>query len=266
MSPAQTDVRDYWENRLAEHEGLSGVGWLGLGESFNRWMYAVRARVFAAAVRRAAGTRLGEMRVLDVGSGTGFYVQAWRRLGARRVTASDLTSVVVRRLRAGDPGLEAIQLDIAAAGAVDGLGSYDAVSAMDVLFHIVDEEAYARALANLAALLAPGGLLLFSENFLHGPAAHASHQVSRSQAHIEGLLEGLGLERVDVCPMFWLMNTPVNSQSRLLRLWWRLLSRAVGVHDRLGFLLGAAVYPVELTLVRALPGGPSTRLMTCRKR
>ena len=28
----------------------------------------------------------------------------------------------------------------------------------------------------------------------------------------------------------------------------------------------AAVYPVELTLVRALPGGPSTRLMTCRKR
>ena len=71
---------------------------------------------------------------------------------------------------------------------------------------------------------------------------------------------------VDVRPMFWLMNTPVNSQSRLLRLWWRLLSRAVGVHDRLGFVLGAAVYPVELTLVRALPGGPSTRLMTCRKR
>ncbi len=57
---------------------------------------------------------------------------------------------------------------------------------MDVLFHIVDDEGYARAIRNLAALLAPGGLLVLTENFLHRDTGRARHEVDRSLEEIGG--------------------------------------------------------------------------------
>jgi 2-polyprenyl-3-methyl-5-hydroxy-6-metoxy-1,4-benzoquinol methylase len=195
VPPADFDVNRYWEERLGRHEGLSGVGWLGLGESVNRWMYAVRARVFRRAVREGTGNRVDRLRVLDVGSGTGFYLGQWHRLGVASLTGSDLTRVAVERLGARYPWLEVAQLDITAE-AVPLKGPYDAISAMDVLFHIVDERAYRQALANLSSLLPPAGLLLFSENMLGTEAPPAGHQVSRTERRIGSLLDEVGLERV----------------------------------------------------------------------
>jgi 2-polyprenyl-3-methyl-5-hydroxy-6-metoxy-1,4-benzoquinol methylase len=265
MTAGGLDVRDYWERRLGEHDGLGGVGWLGLGESFNRWMYAVRRRVFVRAVREVAGPVDGR-RVLDVGSGTGFYLDLWRRLGVRSLTGSDLTEVAVERLRARLGGVEVVRLDVTAEDLPLPDGSFDVVSAMDVLFHVVDEDAYRRALRNVARLLAPGGLFFVSENLVSERSAHAVHQTSRSRADVERLLGDAGLEPVDLRPMFYLMNTPVDTSSPALRLWWRGLSRAAAVHDRAGWALGAAVYPVELALTRAGRRGPSTKLIACRRR
>jgi 2-polyprenyl-3-methyl-5-hydroxy-6-metoxy-1,4-benzoquinol methylase len=266
VSATDFNTREYWEQRLAEHDGLAGVGWLGLGESFNRWMYAVRAKSFAWAVRRAAGPRTSSLRVLDVGSGTGFYVDRWVELGARSVTGTDLTEVAVQRLRTRRPGLEVRQMDITATELPADLGPFDAVSAMDVLFHIVDEEAYARAVHNLAALLGPGGLLFLSENLVPGEAERARHQISRGRQEITSLLDDAGLETLEIKPVFWLMNTPLDADGRLLPLWWRAVSRAAGTHDAAGFVLGGMLYGPELLLVRTQPDGPSTKLLVARRR
>ena len=62
------------------------------------------------------------------------------------------------------------------------------ISAMDVLFHIVDDDGYAQAIHNLARMLAPGGLLVFTENLLHGRTDRAEHQTSRSLEAVSSLL------------------------------------------------------------------------------
>jgi SAM-dependent methyltransferase len=260
----ESDTRAYWERRLTESDGLAGVGWIGLGESFNRWMYAVRRRVFRRAVREAAGSRLAGLDVLDVGSGTGFYLDAWQELGARSVTGSDLTEVAVERLRRKRPGQEVVRLDLA--GDVDELAGrrFGAVSAMDVLFHIVDDDAYARAIGNLARLTLPGGIVILSENLVSGPRSGVGHHVSRPEGQVEALLRDAGLEPAFSRPMFCLMNTPVDSRSRALRLWWEALSRAASLHEAAGWALGAIVYPAELAAVRALRRGPSTKILVRR--
>ena len=89
-STASFDPERYWSDRLEQRFSLGGVGWLGLGEPYNRWMYAVRRRVFRRVIRDRLD--LPRARVLDVGSGTGFYVSLWRELGAGAVTGSDLTA------------------------------------------------------------------------------------------------------------------------------------------------------------------------------
>jgi SAM-dependent methyltransferase len=257
------DAEDYWSRRLEQEFSLEGVGYLGLGESYNRWMYAVRRRVFRAVVEERVD--LPNASVLDVGSGTGFYVELWRELGARHVTGSDLTSVAVERLGERFPDVSVRLLDLTKP-LTEETGAFDAISAMDVLFHIVDDDGYAQAIHNLAGMLAADGVLVFTENLVHGRTDRGVHQTSRSFEAVSCLLGDAGLEIEFRRPVFVLMNTPVDSDSALLRRSWKTINILVRDHSRTAWVVGAALYPLELALGRVVKDGPSTEIVVCRKR
>ncbi|HEV8599698.1 MAG TPA: class I SAM-dependent methyltransferase [Gemmatimonadales bacterium] len=265
------DNRQYWETRLREHYSLAGVGYLRLGRRYNEWMYRVRGDVFDRVVAgigsRESGTGWSGAEILDVGSGTGFYVERWLRLGAQ-VTGLDLTEVAVAELGRALPAARFVRADIG--GDLTGVpldaASFDAVSAMDVLFHLVDDTAYARSFSNIAGLLKPGGWFLWSDNFLRHPAERVMHQTSRPLAESVRLLEAAGFEMVERVPMFVLMNYPADTTSRLARWGWTALVAPALLAEPLGWLLGALLYPFERALVRLKREGPSTELMVCRKR
>jgi SAM-dependent methyltransferase len=259
----QVEDRAYWEARLNERFGLDGVGYLGLGPAFNEWMYRVRRDLFCSRVRPLVQAR-PDLSVLDVGSGTGFYLGLWRELGVRSVTGSDLTEAAVSRLRPRYPDVDLVRWDVGGEGRLEN-GPFGAISAFDVLFHIVDDERYARAFRNLFDLLEPGGHLLFTDNFLHGPTQRSETQVSRSLEEIEGVVRQTGFEVVARRPAFVLMNAPIDSRSRALGVFWTLLTKTAGASDRLGRLAGAALYPLEAPLARRLEDGPTTELMVCRR-
>ena len=90
-APESFDNRKYWETRLREHYSLAGVGYLRLGRRFNEWMYRVRGEVFDRVAAELLPSWSGKA-VLDVGSGTGFYVERWLRLGARVTGLGSRTS------------------------------------------------------------------------------------------------------------------------------------------------------------------------------
>jgi 2-polyprenyl-3-methyl-5-hydroxy-6-metoxy-1,4-benzoquinol methylase len=253
-------VREYWEQRFAEGVTLGSVGWWGFGEAFNGWMYAVRRAVFLRLVRPFVSP---DMNVLDVGSGTGFYVRRWRELGVRDVTASDMTTAAVAAL--GSLGSPVFQLDIGESGAVLDR-RFAAISAMDVLFHIVDDDRYRTSFHNIAAMLRPGGLFVFSENMLHRAALAGPHQVSRTMAETVEALHDAELTIVLRRPMFVFANTPVDSASPMLRRSWQLLRHAVRHDPTRGYAVGAALFVPELLATRIVREGPSTELVICRRR
>ena len=258
------DARTYWETHHARGMTLDTVGWTGLGRAFNGWMYAVRRHVFKRVVPRAIAIT-ADARVLDVGSGTGFYLRLWRELGVRRIEGSDMSERAVDALRAANPEVTVHVLDIGGETPALPAGGYDVVSAMDMLFHIVDDAAYRRAIANLAALVRPGGHVVLTENLLDGRVEKAPAQTSRSEEEILGLLGEAGLEPVTCAPDFVLLNGPVDSTNRWLHGWWNLLTRVVSFHEVLGWTLGAVLMPVELIAVRIVRRGPSTKLLVCRR-
>jgi SAM-dependent methyltransferase len=258
------DPTAYWEERLSTRYTLGSTGWLSLGEGFNRWMYAVRRRAFTRFVRGVVDDP-ASLRVLDVGSGTGFYLDGWRELGARDITGCDLTSAAVEQLRAAFPELTVVQADIGDEAGQLPPGPYDAISIVDVLYHIVDDERYRRAFANLAGLLRPGGTLFFTENLVLS-GRRVRHQVHRTRQTIEAIVSDAGLSVVGEQPFFFLMNDPVASNSRLLHGWWKVLSEAVVRHEAIGWSAGAVLFPVELGLTRVFRRGPSTTLLACRRR
>lgn len=261
-TPAVPSPRAYWEQRLGAEYSLGGVGYIGLGEGFNRWGYRARRGVFRRTMRRfvAPGAR-----VLDIGSGTGFYLERWRELGAGSLVGSDITDVAVRALAHRHPHVEVTRFDAGEETLPWDEESFDAISAMDVLFHVVDDERFRRALRNARRLLRPGGVLVFSDLFVHGEAWRTPHQAIRSLAEIASAVADAGLQVELRRPMLVLLNAPVDTRSRVLRAVWTVLRTAALRGEALGTAAGAAVYPFEVALAAVLREGPSTEIMVCRR-
>lgn len=99
-----------------------------------------------------------DKRALDVGCGAGLLCEPLARLGAD-VTGVDAApeNIAVARDHAAGMGL-AIEYRAGELGSL-GLGQFDLVTNMEVLEHVADKRAF---IAQLAAHLAPGGLLILS--------------------------------------------------------------------------------------------------------
>jgi SAM-dependent methyltransferase len=255
------DPSRYWETRLRSFD-LSAVGYQALGLPYNRWLYRQQRSVFRRAVRGLEDGWNGKD-VLDVGSGTGFYVAEWLKLHAS-VSGSDLTRISVERLSARFPRSRFVQWDVAEPPPF-APSSFDAISAVDVLYHIVDDERYRAAFENISALLRDGGYFVFSENLLHGETIRVAHQASRALRDVEALLVESGLEVVLRRPMFVLMNSPIDSANPVLRGYWSVLSAALSRYPVLGGVAGAVLFPLDFLLVSFFKEGPSTELVVCRK-
>ena len=265
-SVAVVDPREYWETRLTEHWDLHGVGFAGYGLRYNQSLYRVRRRVFLSHVR-ALNLDLCRSTILDVGSGTGFYVAIWRSLGVQSITASDLTTVAVERLKTVYPDVASVQLDIGASVQAQGFaGTFDVVTAFDVLFHIIDDLRFRTAIFNVSSLCRSGGYFLFSDNFLHGRTVRTPHQVHRSLEDVTAVLEEAGLRVVKRAPMFFLMNALVDTQGAWPLLFWRAFMVPVRAVPLLGAAYGALLYPLEVCLTALCKESPTTEIMVCQKR
>jgi SAM-dependent methyltransferase len=258
------DAKAFWEDRLARDFNLQGVGYRALGLGYNEWLYRVRARVFRRMAKKIR-SELPGARVLDVGSGTGFYLQQWLRFGVGSVVGSDITDVACMRLREAFPRVQIELLDIGSPLETFGPADFDVVSAFDVLFHILDDGRYQQALDNIATLLRPGGYFFYSDNFLRTGEHRANHQVSRLRSDIEKALQISGLNIIERRPMFVLMNAPVDTQSARLKAFWQRLEEHVKKSEKNSRRTGASLYPIELVLTKFLHEGPSTEVVLCKK-
>jgi SAM-dependent methyltransferase len=257
--------KEYWEKRLNERWGPEGVGHISFGRAYNQWLYRMRRRVFR---RQIAELRLDPRgrAVLDIGSGTGFWLEQWKSLGVQSLTGVDITTIAVERLRKLFPQVRVEQLDIA--GDVDRLDwgeRFDMVSAFDVLFHITNDDRFRTAVENIAGLLKQGGYFFFSDNFVHGAARRADHQVSRSLEEVEAIVRKNGFRIVRRVPMFILMNAPIDSSSRWPMLAWRAFLAPVHFLPTLGSVYGAVLYSSDIVLTRMMSESPTSEIMICQK-
>ncbi len=194
--------RDYWEQRLSASFNLRGVGHKSFSEWYNVWLYRRKARCLTRALD---GARVEDASVLDVGCGTGFFVDQYLRRGAR-VRGIDITDVSIRRLREQYHGQFETQ-DISAAGFVPA-PAVDIVNMWDVMYHIVDPALYDLALTNISRSLKPGGLFLFTDWF-GAPADQriAAHVQGRCLATHSARLGALGFTLDGLHPLYHLLNT-----------------------------------------------------------
>lgn len=199
-------------------------------------------KLTATEVRRAqftlklGGVKTG-MKVLDAGSGRGWFSLAAAKLGAA-VTALDLSEENLARIKAADARIQTVYGD---ACEIPDLGQkFDLIVALEMLEHLVEPQ---KALQSFHRLLNPGGMLLvtvpYRELIRYSLCIHCNRKTPVN-AHLHSfdlpaltrLLEQNGF-RVLARRRFFhkaMELFRLNQLTRRLPLWvWNALDRACGL-------------------------------------
>ncbi|MBX3396920.1 MAG: class I SAM-dependent methyltransferase [Phycisphaerae bacterium] len=207
--PVPPSTRDEWLTRHRYSGAFERVGYAGLGERYNRALYRLRHAHFIRLLRRLLPTQ--ECNVLDIGCGTGFYIEIYRSLGLRRLSGIDISPEAVRRLRERFPGqvFEAGDISEGLPEMIRAGGPFEVVSAMDVLFHITDDALWRRALRVCGEAVVPGGILIVTDNFpartLPATASQSFHTLDEHLAE----LSPIGFRLIQMRPVFFVSNGQV---------------------------------------------------------
>lgn len=191
---------EFWDQRLREQFDLRGTGETGLSLAYNRACYALRRHVLDRALAEAALDPRGH-NVLDVGCGTGFFVDYYTSRGAN-VTGLDIAPTSIERLARRFPGARFMLGDVSETALAE---RYDLVNAFDVLYHITDDLRWERAVAHLAGAVAPGGALILTDVFSERGGL-AEHNRMRSLDRYRRIVEQAGLVSGPLYPTHVLLN------------------------------------------------------------
>jgi SAM-dependent methyltransferase len=266
--------REYWSERITGNGSLANVGHVALGD-YNRHAYPLRLEALSRAV---AGLVPAAGRVFDGGFGEGVYLNYWLRRGALHVSGLDFSPRAVLSAKDRHPGFDLRLGDLSSPDDLAGFGRFDVVTAIDVLYHVVDDLAWAAALGNLLSLVGQGGVLVASDKFpARGAWQPMAHVRRRSLAMWRSVLAGHGFEIIRRVPVFVLMDDPITCGSHpwLGRLAWvqwkgltkliRLAAVAPWLHRGAATAVAGIQLPVERLLLRLLAESPNLELVVARR-
>lgn len=192
--PLIEDPIGFWERRHAATDAWRSGGDRGLTVEENFQFYAIRLGRLLELLHRHVGGETG-LRVLDAGCGRGHLSDGLRRSGHRvRGIDTSATAIAHAREQYGDL-FEECALDRHRPAA-----PYDVVMCIDVLFHVLDDGAWAAALDAFGRYAAAEGCLILTDVFGDARATVQDYIVHRTAAEYDRALAGSGFRRVDLSP------------------------------------------------------------------
>lgn len=268
MSSGVYDPTNYWENRLQTDFDLDGVGFQKRGLSLNKWMYKSMLYSLKNALDKHKLEIEGKS-ICEIGCGTGFYLPFWISQKPSMITGWDITSISVQRLVKKFPQYVFEQRDISQPINNGKVPQFDIVTAISVLFHIVDQTSFKQAIANLGKITQLNGRLIISDYFWrYGKVATRSHVKYHSLAEYKVELEKAGLVIEELYPQTFFMNPPMDFRSAAVRylafFGWTGVTY-LGNLKKVSDILGQWAYQKDVSLIDEGRDTPSTKIMICRK-
>ncbi|MFZ4773871.1 MAG: class I SAM-dependent methyltransferase [Terrimicrobiaceae bacterium] len=170
--------------------------------------------------------------IFEVGSGGGYwsgYFQTRFTLG--RFTGSDISPTAVERLKGLYPKYQFhCLLENNAWKDIEQAGPYDLCLAIDVLYHITDDQQWDFVLRQLLGQVGDGGYAVISDYFFAEAREHPNHlhvKHRHLQAYLD-IFELCGFSVIEIQPIFYLLNRvktgPFRDHNRILSAILRRLS------------------------------------------
>ena len=246
------DNSSYWLDLHRKMPGaLRSVGWPGLSEEYNKLKYRSESEsVLAVLDPFLERYGKGEISVLDVGAGIGYFSRlvAGHLEGkgyATSVTAIDISADALEVARAMNPGIRTERVDLKSVDVDRFRETFDLAMSFYCLHHIVGFRGFQNALAFTARSVRPGGGLMIMDPILSRPysrfdtfdfSTFRGNGMPRHLFLMDDLLASEGFRRISVTDaVSFLLNGNIEGNSRagytVRSIAWRLASGLVYPHD-----------------------------------
>jgi SAM-dependent methyltransferase len=233
------DPQTYWKSLLNTNDSsdLDRVGHPDMGRAFNKQAYEIRLASLKRALDAAAPIPW-DLGVFEGAYGVGFYMNFWRSLNLSRVFGVELSEIAQQQVSARFPNFNLRGGDLAKINQWEDweilIDSFGLVTAIDVIYHIIDVQMAASAISNLAKLVAPNGVFLVTDKFpIDSECVRENpHVVRRSIEWYEQLLKNEGFILEKLTPVFWCMDPPShlmgqNMSANIAHLTWGIMRSSV---------------------------------------
>jgi len=275
------DPKQYWEERLQKHCDLEGVGCVGRSATLNQFVYRAKTRAMNRVLSKLPlALASSNLRMLDIGAGTGFWIDYFLAKGIKSITAVDITPAAVKFLKEKYCSSETVNCLCADVGSdefSEGVRPmFGLVIAMDVLYHIIENEKFCAAIRNIARVLEPGGYFFLTDILSSSKEAMSpqQHVHWRCLTAYKRELEKNSLDIVYLAPVYTLLQSPVDANgifARLLNLFYyqitcRLTSKTAStpVITQRAYL--SALYSLDSLMTFSPRFAVSTKLLVAQKR
>jgi 2-polyprenyl-3-methyl-5-hydroxy-6-metoxy-1,4-benzoquinol methylase len=261
------DPEKYWADRYQEID-ITKSGHVDLPEVYNAWLYRRKKERLMQGLLKAGFDPKGAS-VLEIATGTGIYVEMWKRLGVKKLAGIDISENATNALKQRFPEYSFHKRDLSQPGLVGTTGTgYDLVTAVDMLYHIVKDEDFPVALGNLAESCRPGGYFAIHDFFMHHREMDFGYIKLRTLAAYRAALDAAGFEIVSRTPTFFLTvqtydYRSLDTKKRMDKVWARLIHPFISRRPELAGRLG---YYSDRLLGSLLSEGPSFEMMICRRK
>lgn len=192
------DNEAYWVDRHKKLKGsLASVGRLGASEQENRQNYSRKKRLVADLLRVLDCLDLKGKNVLDAGCGIGLISELFYSLGAS-VSGVDTSNVAIEEAtdRSAPDGGSGMMI-VSSLVDFNFPRQFDITFCLDVLYHVVDDNNWSAALANLSKHTRTGGLLVVLDQLKPAVQRPAPHVCFRTASLYRNALTTLQMQQVD---------------------------------------------------------------------
>lgn len=198
---------------------------------------------------------------LDIGCGTGVFVDFWSRKGAT-VTGMDFTDVSIANLEKQYPEARFLQADLSDPN-LETEQTYDYISIFDVMFHIVEHGRFSQAVGNLAKLSRPGTKVIITDDFGTKTRSTLKHVRKRSLEMYQEVFAAQGFKLLNLKPLFFMMLPPEGFASGILRwigiLGWEAVT-FLARWELCGGLVGRLTYGFDAVMRRLFSKSPAGQM------
>ncbi len=252
---SEFDASTYWQERVGAGADVTVVGHRAMGQAYNREIYTRRIEALEAMLERHIEKPLGQLRVLDIGCGSGIYTGFWQAKGVVDYTGLDISARTIDYLSEMYSGYQFVHADITKAlpAAIADRGPFDVITVFDVLYHIVDTQNFLSAIRNIDRQLADDGKLLIMDFLSRNEYRISDHVVYRARDGYLARFHERHLGLADSEQLFHFLVPPIIGV-RIIDLCFavafNLFGRGVRLNDRIAAWFAAKLRRLDTRMRR----------------
>ena len=190
--------KQYWDKRIASVSDYQAIGRVDLPERVNKMR---KKRLFSQLdeIYSRRDVDLSKAAVLDAGCGNGIYSRYYAEKRAE-VVGIDFSNQAIETIRENGINGEF------SVGSINQIpyrtDSFDVVHCFSVLYHIINDDAWEDAVAELCRVLKPGGILTLRVAWQEREQDVAEHVRFRSKGKYKQRLKAAGVTSSSTYPIY----------------------------------------------------------------